>query len=67
MRLILLAVIALLVVDALYYDGSNTQAAQRELSAAVTSLMANVDRKLDRTAESEPDATGAAEEPRSGG
>jgi len=66
MRLILLAIIALLVVDALYYDGSNTQAAQREVSAAVTSLMATVDRELDRTAESEPDSIGAAEEPPSG-
>lgn len=67
MRLLLLMAVVLLLIDALYYDGSHTQAAQRELSAAVATLIATTSRELDLMAEREPEAAGAAEESRSGG
>lgn len=41
-RIILLIAVVLLAIDALYYDGAHTQAGQREISAAVTSLTAGI-------------------------
>ncbi|HEX2257021.1 MAG TPA: hypothetical protein VHG92_10060 [Afifellaceae bacterium] len=67
MRLLLLVAVALLVVDALYYDGAHTQAAQREVSATVNSLIATAGRELDRTAEREPEPAASPEAFRSGG
>ena len=67
MRTILLIAVVLLGIDALYYDGANTQAGQRELSAAVASLMARVDDELDRTASDSAAPATETAETRTGG
>lgn len=67
MRIILLIAVVLLGIDALYYDGAHTQAGQRELSAAVTSLIANVGDEIDRTAVGDTAPTSEEAEPSAGG
>jgi hypothetical protein len=67
MRVLLLIAVVLLGIDALYYDGAHTQAGQRELSAAVTSLMANVGDELDRAAVDDAAPTSREAGPSTGG
>lgn len=67
MRMILLIAVVLLGIDALYYDGAHTQAGQREISAAVASLVATMGDEFDRTAERQPAPSRPATEPQTGG
>jgi hypothetical protein len=63
-RLVLVIAVVLLVIDALYHDGAYTQAAHRELSTAVDTLVAWIGDEIDdRAANDEPVSPTPVDEP----
>jgi hypothetical protein len=53
-RLLLLIAVILLVIDALYYDGGYTQAAHRELSAAVSEVAGWISEEIETRTDEDP-------------